>query len=306
MKLILVAPLVVALAVMSTGAFLLTPIDVDPIDVAPTDPSTKRGAYLARISGCVACHTDGADGQPLAGGVPLETKFGTFYSPNITPDRNAGIGTWSLTDFTRALKFGVSPDGAPYYPAFPHPFYTSLNDRDIVDLWAALQIVPPDPNPAPAHELGFPFNLRSGLKLWRAFFFEPEELTPNPAKSDAWNRGRLIAELAHCGACHTPRNFAGARVTSQVYTGDPAMLDGGASPPIDPGSLRQAGWTKKDLITALKTGLLPDGDVVGGSMAEVVREGTAYLLPQHLDDLATFLLEERVASMASEPNEVTE
>jgi len=254
----------------------------------------KRGAYLARIAGCVSCHTDeeGA-GQPLAGGVALSTRFGTFYTPNITPDEQNGIGNWSVEDFAHAVRHGVSPADVPYYPAFPYPFYASLNDRDIADIWAALQIVPADPTPSKPHDLSFPYNMRAGLKLWRTLFPTPPPYRPHPEKSVSWNRGKLIAQgLAHCGACHTPRNAGGARIISRAYAGDPNMLDGGASPAISTAALREKGWDRANLIRALTTGVKPDGDVFGGTMAEVVRDGTAYLLPMHSEDLVTYLLDE--------------
>jgi len=259
-----------------------------------TEFNVKRGAYLTRIAGCVSCHTDEeGGGQPLAGGVALSTDFGTFHTPNITPDEQYGIGSWWIEDFARAVRHGVSPDDTPYYPAFPYPFYASLNDRDIADIWAALQIVPADPTPSKAHEIGFPYNVRTGLKLWRALFPPPANYEPDPGKSASWNRGKFIAQgLAHCGACHTPRNAAGARVIGRAYAGDPNMLDGGSSPAITTDALRERGWDKTDVARALTTGVTPDGDVFGGMMAEVVREGTSFLLPVHSDDIATYLLDE--------------
>ena len=276
------------------GAYVWTLPVPDQEPLVDTEFNVKRGAYIARISGCVSCHTDEeGGGRPLAGGVALQTKFGTFFTPNITPDQNSGIGSWSLEDFARAVRHGTSPADEPYYPAFPYPFYASLNDRDVADLWAALQIVPADPTPSKPHELNFPYNVRAGLKLWRAWFPSPPKYRNNPKRSISWNRGKLIAQgLAHCGACHTPRNGAGARMVDRAYAGDPDMLDGGSSPPISPTALREEGWTRPDIVKALTTGLTPEGDVFGGSMSEVVRDGTAYLLPMHLDDLATFLLEE--------------
>lgn len=291
MKTLLIALIIVVIGMVSAGAYLMTPMSIDQFDLELGETNVKRGAYLARVSGCVSCHTT-EGGSPLAGGTALETPFGTFYSPNITPDRNAGIGDWSAEDLARALRNGVSPDGQPYYPAFPHAFYASFNDRDIGDLWAALRIVPAVPVAAPPHEVAFPFNIRQGLKPWRALFRSPRIIRSDPSRSESWNRGRFIAEIAHCGACHTPRNFVGARNIEQALAGEPNMLDGGASPPIDAESLNAGGWTRANLVTALKTGLLPDGDVMGASMAEVVRDGTAYVLPQHLDDLAAYLLDQ--------------
>lgn len=283
--------LLLLLAIVGGAIALVFSPRVEPVTVVP-DPNVKRGAYLARISGCVACHTNGTNGEPLAGGVALKSKFGTFFSPNITPDAEFGIGEWSVDEFAAALRHGVSPDGRPYYPAFPYPFYAALNDRDVADLWAAIRIVPPSTMRSIPHQVGFPFNIRAGLHLWRRLF-PPSEFEEDPTRSASWNRGKLIAEgPAHCGACHTPRNIAGARIVDRKFLGDPAMLDGGASPAIDAASLREAGWTKAGLVRALRTGVTPGGDVLGGSMAEVIEDGTAYMMGTHLEDLATFLLDE--------------
>jgi mono/diheme cytochrome c family protein len=292
MKYLVAAALILVTVVVSAGALILSPAEISPMTTTP-EVDVKRGAYLARISGCVACHTETGGGTPMAGGVALSTKYGTFYSPNITPDRDFGIGRWSLEDFSAAVRHGVSPGGDPYYPAFPYPFYAAFNDRDIADLWAALQIVPPSTIASRTHDLGFPFNIRKGLRLWKWMFPPSQPYEPNPNKSASWNRGKLLAEVAtHCGACHTPRNLASARITKRKYQGDPAMLGGGSSPAIDARSLIDAGWTRTSLINLLKVGVTPSGDVVGGSMAEVVQDGTAYLMQLHLDDLATFLLDQ--------------
>lgn len=291
MKYLIIAVLL-ALAVLGSAAFILSTPTIQRVTSVP-DSNVKRGAYLARISGCVACHTNGESGEPLAGGVALTTKFGTFYSPNITMDQVYGIGEWSLDDFAVAVRHGTSREGKPYYPAFPYPFYATLDDRDIIDLWAAIQIVPPAKVASKPHNLNFPFNIRDGMRIWKSLFLEEQVFEKDPSKSPAWNRGRLIAEgPAHCGACHTPRNLVGARIKEKAFLGDPTMLDGGMSPPIDSVSLKEKGWSKADLVRALKLGVKPNGDVFGGSMAEVVRDGTSYLLPLHLEDLATFLLDD--------------
>ena len=130
----------------------------------------KRGAYLARLSGCVTCHTI-EDGDPWAGGVSLASDFGTFVSPNITPDPEFGIGDWSFQDFVRAVRHGVAPDGSPYYPAFPFEFYATLTDRDMADMWAAVQEVPPSNFVPEENEVPLPFSIRQGVKLWRTFFY---------------------------------------------------------------------------------------------------------------------------------------
>lgn len=253
----------------------------------------SRGAYLARASGCIACHTDvKGGGAPLAGGAPLETEFGTFYPPNLTTDKEKGIGGWRIEQFATALRHGLSPAGAPYYPAFPYEFYTRLSDQDIADLWAAFQTVPPVAQASPEHQLAFPFNLRRGLYLWQTLFFEESNFIPDPDKDERYNRGKFLVEsAAHCAACHSPRNLLGALDDRTFYTGGAsALAEEGKVPPITAKAFTEAGWSEVDLSYALKTGVKADGDVFGGSMAEVVREGTSYLQQQDLNAIAYYLL----------------
>jgi mono/diheme cytochrome c family protein len=262
-----------------------------PLTVAAVEGDTKRGAYLARLSGCVACHT--SSGKPsFSGGSALASPFGNFFAPNLTPHPQAGLGGWTFPQFVRAMRQGVSPSGQPYYPAFPYEFYTTLTDRDLADLWAALQALPAVETPSQQHEVGFPFNVREGVKLWKSVFERPATYVPLANKSKAWNLGSYIVNgPAHCGACHTPRNVAGGLSTEAALAGDPAMMDGGNSPPITPKALRERGYTKESLISMLRTGILPDGDAVGGSMVEVVQGSTKFLLTEHLNAVATYLLD---------------
>lgn len=286
-----------AAAVMAPAglaAVMAWPIGV-PANRFDLQGDVNRGAYLARASGCIACHTDFAGGgAPLAGGVKLETPFGTLFSPNLTTDSKHGIGSWTVEDFAKAVRQGVSPDGQPYYPAFTYPFYGSFTDQDIADLWAAFQTVPPVAEPSKPQEMAFPFSQRWGLKLWRAAFLEPPETAPVAGKSETWNRGRLLVEgAAHCAACHTPRNFAGARKTgTERFKGSNALPGGGKAPAIDRAALRGRGWTAGSLAYALRTGITPEGDAFGGSMGEVVLYGTAFLTDEDRQAMAAYLLDD--------------
>lgn len=291
----IIALVVLALAFAGAGAAGLWAWPIgNPVTLEKHDGDVNRGAYLARMAGCIACHTNTkGGGKPLAGGLALETKFGTFYSPNLTTDIKTGIGAWTIEDFSRAVRQGVSPSGGTYYPAFPYAFYGRLSDQDISDLWAAFQTVPPVTEASKPQDLYFPFSFRSGLKLWRALFLDFGSASPEPDKSDAWNRGKFIVEgPAHCGACHTPRNFAGAREAELALHGSDDLPDGGKAPSITTGELKKKGWTHSDIAYALKTGLMPDGDAFGGSMGEVVRDGTAFLTDDDRYAVATYLLDE--------------
>jgi mono/diheme cytochrome c family protein len=284
-----------ALITLATTAWMSFPLfaNIDKTKLNTEAADVARGAYLARASGCIACHTNvEADGPALAGGAPLKTQFGTFYAPNLTTDKEFGIGNWSLEEFATALRHGTSPEGEPYYPAFPYDFYTKLSDQDISDLWAAFQTVPPVNQASTPHELNFPFNVRDGLTLWQTMFFEAERYTPAEGKNDQFNRGKYLVEsAAHCAACHSPRNLFGALDKDQSFSGTKSMLEGeGSIPAITPDALKAAGWTQSDLSYALKSGIKADGDVFGGSMGEVVRDGTAFLQKQDLDAIAYYLL----------------
>ncbi|WP_372830638.1 cytochrome c [Pontibacterium sp.] len=267
--------------------------NVGPEVLSVSEGDAARGAYLARASGCIACHTSIDDGgPPLAGGPGLKTPFGTFYAPNLTTDKQHGIGGWTLEQFAAALRKGVSPDGRPYYPAFPYSFYTGLSDQDIADLWAAFRTVPPVSRPSEPHRLNFPFNQRDGLNLWQTMFFKEGRLVESDVEDETYRRGAYLVEsAAHCAACHTPRNTFGALDREQAYAGSRSLLsDEGRIPAITSDALRQAGWSVKDLAYALQSGIKPDGDVFGGSMGEVVRDGTGYLQRQDLEAMAYYLL----------------
>lgn len=266
-----------------------------PVSNSSLEGDAGRGAYLARISGCIGCHTDSKNGgKPLTGGVAFSTDFGTFYSPNLTMDKTDGMGGWTIHDFDKAVRQGVSPNGQPYYPAFPYAFYANFSDQDIADLWAAFETVPAVSELSKKHDLGLPFSYRPGLKIWRAAYgTQADAAKPVEGKSDLWNRGRFLAEgPMHCGACHSPRNFAGARITDRKFEGSTSLPDGGKSPPITVTHLKKEGWTKDDISFALKIGILPDGDVFGSLMGDFVNEATQYMSNEDLNALSTYLMNE--------------
>ena len=284
--------LVGLLSAASVAGLTAWPIGVDPPDMTLAG-DVDRGAYLARASGCIACHSNfEAGGAPLAGGAALKTDFGTFYPPNLTTDPDQGMGAWTISDFARAVRQGVSPDGQPYYPTFTYPFYANFTDQDIADLWVAFQTVPAVAEPSPPHEARFPFDQRWGLKLWRAAYLSEPNTAPVDGRSDAWNRGKwLVRGAAHCGACHTARNFAGARVADRIFAGNDSLPGGKRAPSILSADLQEVGWDADSLAYALRTGITPEGDVFGGSMAEVVNQGTAFLSDADLAAMATYIMD---------------
>ncbi|MEC7794398.1 MAG: cytochrome c [Pseudomonadota bacterium] len=278
------------------GAAGVTTVAIWPVGAAPSpialSGNVDRGAYLARASGCISCHSNfEAGGAALAGGAPLDTPFGKFYPPNLTTDPENGIGAWTVEQFSKAVRQGIGPDGKPYYPAFPYAFYADFSDQEIADLWAAFQTVPAVSVPAPEHDVGFPFNQRWGLKIWRAAFLYDPETEAVESRGDEWNRGRaLVNGPAHCGACHTPRNLAGGREIQSRFTGNRDLPGGSNAPPITAEALEKKEWTVATLAYALESGLTPSGDAFGGSMAEVVRENTRFMTPEDRRAMATYLL----------------
>jgi len=257
-------------------------------------PDAKRGEYLIRAGGCIACHTTEQalkeKGPLLGGGRAFKTPFGTFHGPNISADPANGIGKWTDAQFVHAFRAGRSPSGHNYYPAFPYTSFTGVTDQDLVDIKAYIGTLPPQPTANKPHELGFPYNVRFGLTFWKWLYFERGAFRPDPAKPAAWNRGAyLVNHLAHCGECHTPRDSLGGTKRSLAFAGAPD-IEGGVAPNITPDEETGIGkWSESDIISLLKSGLTPEGDVVGGSMSDVVNHGTSLLNDDDLKAMAVYL-----------------
>jgi mono/diheme cytochrome c family protein len=251
----------------------------------------ERGAYMLAAAGCVACHTVPKDGAFLAGGRELKTDFGSFFTPNITPDPETGIGNWSNEDFIRAMKKGVSPDGGRYYPTFPYTSYTRMTRQDMLDLKAYLDTVPPVRNAVPDHDLAFPFGIRASMMGWQLLFFDDTPFEADPTQSDAWNRGAyLVNGPGHCGECHTPRNLLGVVDSGRPLAGNANGPEGDAVPNITPHSSGIGGWSEDDIVSMLEVGLLPDGDFAGGAMTDVIEESTSKLSEDDRKAIASYLL----------------
>ncbi|TVP78223.1 cytochrome c [Thioalkalivibrio sp.] len=253
----------------------------------------RQGEYLLRAGGCVSCHTEKADDAPfLAGGRAIESPFGTFYGPNITPDPETGIGGWSEDDFARALRHGISPGGRHYYPAFPYTSYTRMRSEDIAALWAYLQTVEPVRLEDRAHELVWYARFRPGLRVWKFLHFRPAEFEPRPDATEEWNRGAYLSgALAHCAECHSPRTRTGGLDPERLYSGA-RMGDGDAAPNITPDRETGIGrWSPRHLMRYLDMGMDPDGDFAGGAMGDVIGEGTSHLTDEDRRALVVYLRE---------------
>jgi mono/diheme cytochrome c family protein len=247
---------------------------------APTPANIARGAYLAKAGDCMACHT-ARGGAPYAGGRAIETPFGRLLAPNITSDRETGIGAWSADDFWNALHNGIARDGRLLYPAFPYTSYTKVTRDDADALYAYMQSVPPQKTPRAPHQLRFPYNQQVMLAGWRLLYFKPQVYAGNSKQNAQWNRGAYLVEgLGHCVACHSSRNPLGASEGS---------LSGGYLPTLGwyaPSLTSDAeaglgGWDVPHIVDLLKTGVSPRATVFG-PMAEVVQKSLQHL---NLDDV---------------------
>jgi mono/diheme cytochrome c family protein len=259
------------------------------------DELLARGEYLTTAGNCISCHTS-ADGEPMAGGLAFETPFGRVYSTNITPDSETGIGSWSEWDFLNSLRHGVRPNGEQLYPVFPYTAYTRLSDTDIAAMFAYLQSLPPVSNQVPDNQLSFPFNQRPLMKLWKMVFFDAGAFEPEPQQSEQWNRGAYLVEaLAHCSACHTPRNSLGAE-QSRLAFGGGEYLDRVSSGEFRPWSApnltsseRGLGlWSQSNLEAYLKTARNEFIESYG-PMNEVILNSTRHLSADDIAAMATYL-----------------
>jgi mono/diheme cytochrome c family protein len=248
----------------------------------------KRGAYLVKAGGCIACHTeDRKDAVLFEGGRALKTPFGTFYGPNLTPHPEAGIGRWSEADFIRAMREGVRPDGARYFPAFPYPSYTKISDADMRDLFAYLRSLKPSARPNQAHDLRVPYGWRFLMPTWKRLFFTPGAFESDPRLSPTLNRGAyLVKALGHCGECHTPRNFLGAPRRDRFLAGGKGP-DGKGVPNLTPTRLKK--WNDAELMDFLITGITPDGDVAATTMGEVIHNTISQLTREDFAALIAYL-----------------
>jgi len=252
----------------------------------------SQGEYIFHLAGCGNCHTDREhQGPPLAGGRKLVTPLGTFYTPNITPDGETGIGNWREVDFRRALREGKSPSGSNYYPSFPYTSYTQLSDADIHALWTYLRTQKAVHQDNKPHELPWYLRFRWALAIWKWLFFEPGPYQPEAGKSALWNRGAyLVKGAAHCSECHTPRNFLGGFKSGQYLAGVAQGPEGALVPNITPDSQFGIGkWSEGDMVQYLGTGLQPDGDSAGSLMAEVIDNGLRFLPEDDLKSIAVYL-----------------
>ncbi|MCR9214692.1 MAG: cytochrome c [Proteobacteria bacterium] len=254
--------------------------------------SEEAGSYATAAGGCYGCHTNTTPGStPFAGGRELKTPFGSFYSPNITPDIENGIGSWTDEQFVKALKEGVGPEGHLYFPVFPYTSYTKMTDEDALAIKSYLFSLPPSPEKNKDHGIGAPLSWRWLQWGWRLLFFDDGPyVPPQGASAEVARGGYLVDAMTHCGECHTPRNFVGAVDSSLYLAGTSNGGEGELVPNITPDMTTGIGdWSRGDLISFMKNGLKPDFDDVQGSMMEVIDHGTSKLTDEDLGAIADYL-----------------
>jgi mono/diheme cytochrome c family protein len=221
----------------------------------------------------------------LPGGQLFKTDFGTFVAPNISPDIETGIGSWSDLQIASAVLYGTSPDGAHYYPAFPYASYGRATAQDITDLIAHLRTLPAVSRENAPHDVGFPFNIRASLGGWK-MLFTPADWTVQDDLTTAETRGRYLVEaLGHCAECHTPRNVLGGLSRGKWLEGAPNPSGDGRIPGL---TATQLDWSDSDVVAFLTSGFTPDFDTVGGSMVEVV-ENLAQLPRTDVEAIVAYL-----------------
>ena len=304
--------LLALLALVAAGAiafYLLTlPVTVPASALPDHAPDVANGKYMFIAGGCAECHAvpkgacddlDIKDETVLAGGRCLETDFGTFHVPNISPDKETGIGKWTTLDFINAMKRGIAPGGVHLYPAFPYTSYQRMTYEDLIDLKAYLDTLPAVTHRVAPHALKFPYNIRRGIGLFQRRYVDGKSFTPDPHASDAVNRGAyLVLGPGHCAECHSPRDVFGGPSRRKAFAGARSPDGDDTVPNITPSDDGIGDWTQEDIAYLLETGNTPDFDTVGDAMVPV-QENMARLTPEDRDAIAAFL-----KSLPPHPNAV--
>lgn len=286
-------------AVLLAGfAYLTRPQSIAADELPPHEPDPIAGERIFWAGGCASCHASPVDGKRargndklrLGGGAELETPFGSFRGPNISPHPEDGIGNWTVLQFVNAMQRGVGPDDRHYYPAFPYTSYARMRTEDVMDLWAFLVTLPPVEGRADDHTLAFPWSVRRGIGLWKRRYLDSKPVADIDASIAGVNRGRDLVEGAgHCGECHTPRDrFGGLR--NELWLGGAASLEtDGRVPNITPAGKNVSDWSAADITYYLETGFTPDFDTVGSAMV-AVQENLARLSSTDREAIAAYLI----------------
>jgi mono/diheme cytochrome c family protein len=280
----------VVLALAGPGVFYALTIPRPAVSgtLPARTPDLANGETIFNIGGCASCHAipKQKDERRLGGGV---APFGTFKVPNISPDAKNGIGAWPEEAFVNAMLRGIGRNGEHLYPAFPYTSYQRMALDDVRDLYAFLKTLPAEARPSEPHQLPFPFSVRRGLGLWKLVFLDGKPFVPNSSKSAEINRGAYLVEgPGHCAECHSRRDVLGGIITGSRFAGGPDAEGKGWVPNITPHPDGLANWSAADIAYLLQSGMTPDSDSVGSSMADVVRN-TAKLSDADRAAMAAYL-----------------
>lgn len=283
-----------AAAVAAAGWWFSRPLAISGVPERQGD--AEAGATVFWAGGCASCHATPVDGKRargdakllLGGGLELETPYGAFRVPNISPHQD-GIGGWSTLDFVNAMQRGVSPDGRHYYPSFPYTSYARMAIEDVIDLKAYLDTLPPVAGRVEDHALAFPWSVRRGIGFWKRRYLDGAPVIAIGEADPLIERGRYLVEGAgHCGECHTPRDRFGGLDTTRWLAGAPNPEGKGSIPDITPGGKNTGDWSAGDLAYYFESGFTPDFDTVGGSMV-AVQENLAKLTREDRQAIAAYL-----------------
>lgn len=301
MKKLLIIALVLGLAALAfvyLGSGKLASVKPLPGDWTISEDMIEQGRMVAIASDCMVCHTpDG--GAPYAGGFHFESPFGTIWSTNITPDPEYGIGNYNYEDFVQAVQYGYSKNTGNLYPAMPYTSYRKLSDTDMNALWAYFQSLEAISQPNLDNQVIFPANIRFGLGGWNQLFFDDTDFVADPARSQAWNRGKYLVEApGHCGECHTPRNLAFAMKPEEALQGE--TLEGWRAVDITPAELQRQGWTQADMMEFLGQGESRLGTTFEG-MYLVIQHSLSHMPEDDLAAMTSYLLGKRPTVESNKP-----
>lgn len=256
---IIIGAVVLAIIAAGVGLLITRPQTLAPSELAAGyKPDVANGQVIFNAGNCSACHmAPGQDDRTqLAGGLKMVSPFGAFITPNISSDKQYGIGGWTEAQFANAMKRGTGRNGEHLYPAFPYSSYSLLKTSDVRDLFAYMKTLPAVAKPTAPHDLKFPFNIRLAVGGWKLLYFKPHEFVAAPKQSAAWNRGAYLAEgPAHCAECHSPRNALGGVEAGKEYAGAPNLEAGGRfANNITPSKDGIGDWSDTDITDFLKSG----------------------------------------------------
>lgn len=287
----------VLIALVLVATWLTRPYPLRADDLPSHEPDSIAGERVFWAAGCASCHATpvgarrakGDDKLLLGGGMELDTPFGLFRVPNISPHPEDGIGRWSMLEFVNAMQRGISPDGRHYYPSFPYTSYARMETADVMDLMAFLDTLAPVSGRQAEHDLEFPYSVRRGIGLWKRRYLDANEIVESTDADSQIAAGRKLVEGAgHCGECHTPRDRFGAMDTRRWLAGAPNLDGEGNIPNITPAGKNVADWSASDIAYYLESGFTPDFDTVGGKMV-AVQENMARLTQADRAAIAAYL-----------------